>query len=233
MNKSSRHSKIAGDFGETFLLYWLSKYGYESARVDHTGIDLIAKDPDSNSVLGISVKSRTRNEGKETEHLGIKNDELDKIYKACKAFQCEPWIAFIIDAAESIQLYLMSIETFLKYSPKRETSMNFKMRPQWTKKYRHDKEVKWFELKINAKAGWNGQQEKSFTNLSKVVISLHSEERKIELHIYEEGVEVKHFGYPHSNPPSSSGIISPESANDLCHVISSVDATFPRIEISH
>jgi len=42
ITKSSRHSKIAGDFGETLVLYWLSKYGFECASVDHTGIDLIA-----------------------------------------------------------------------------------------------------------------------------------------------------------------------------------------------
>jgi len=43
--KSSRHSKIAGDFGEYLILYWLSKYGFECARVDYTGIDLIARNP--------------------------------------------------------------------------------------------------------------------------------------------------------------------------------------------
>ena len=43
LNKCSRHSKIAGDFGETLILYWLSKYGFECALVDHTGIDIIAR----------------------------------------------------------------------------------------------------------------------------------------------------------------------------------------------
>src|SRR5262249_20687715 len=57
--KSSRHSKIAGDFAEALVLYWLSKYGYECARVDHTGIDLIAREPDG-PVMGISVKCRDR-----------------------------------------------------------------------------------------------------------------------------------------------------------------------------
>jgi hypothetical protein len=33
----------SGDFAEHLILYWLSKYGYESARVDHTGIDLTAR----------------------------------------------------------------------------------------------------------------------------------------------------------------------------------------------
>ncbi|MCL4788727.1 MAG: hypothetical protein KJ070_18355, partial [Verrucomicrobia bacterium] len=58
INKSSRHSKIAGDFGETLGLYWLSKHGFECARVDHTGIDLIALNPHTNERMGISVKTR-------------------------------------------------------------------------------------------------------------------------------------------------------------------------------
>ncbi len=37
LSKSSRHSKITGDFAEHLVLYWLSKYGFECAKVDHTG----------------------------------------------------------------------------------------------------------------------------------------------------------------------------------------------------
>jgi Holliday junction resolvase-like predicted endonuclease len=63
LSKSSRHSKITGDFAEAPVLYWLSKYGFECAKVDHTGIDLIARNPNSNELMGISVKSRSRNTG--------------------------------------------------------------------------------------------------------------------------------------------------------------------------
>ena len=38
--KSTRHAKITGDFGEKMVLYWLSKYGFECALVDHTGIEI-------------------------------------------------------------------------------------------------------------------------------------------------------------------------------------------------
>jgi hypothetical protein len=62
IQKSSRHSKITGDFAESLILYWLSKYGFESAKVDHTGIDLIARNTVTNEVMGISVKSRSRND---------------------------------------------------------------------------------------------------------------------------------------------------------------------------
>jgi len=60
MNKSSRHSKIVGDFAESLILYWLSKSGYECARVDHTGIDIIAADKARQTRFGISVQGRSR-----------------------------------------------------------------------------------------------------------------------------------------------------------------------------
>jgi hypothetical protein len=41
INKSTRHAKIAGDFGETIILCWLSKFGFECAPVDHTSIDIM------------------------------------------------------------------------------------------------------------------------------------------------------------------------------------------------
>ena len=43
INKSTRHSKITGNFGEALVLYLLSKFGFESANVDHTGIDIISE----------------------------------------------------------------------------------------------------------------------------------------------------------------------------------------------
>ena len=45
IDKSSRHSKITGDFAERLILYWLSKNGLECTYVDHVGIDLIAVNP--------------------------------------------------------------------------------------------------------------------------------------------------------------------------------------------
>jgi hypothetical protein len=69
INKSTRHAKITGDFGEAAVLYWLSKYGIECAPVDHTGIDIIARIPHTQEIMGISVKSRSRREGKENAYL--------------------------------------------------------------------------------------------------------------------------------------------------------------------
>ena len=65
ISKSSRHSKITGDFAERLILHWLSKYGFECAYVDHTGLDIIARNPSTDELMGISVKSRSRSAGDE------------------------------------------------------------------------------------------------------------------------------------------------------------------------
>jgi len=89
VEKSSRHAKITGDFGESVVLYWLSRSGFECARVDHTGIDLIAKRPRSEERLGISVKTRSRVPGTETDSVNIgQARDLARVVEACSAFQC-------------------------------------------------------------------------------------------------------------------------------------------------
>jgi len=88
ISKSSRHSKITGDFGEALVLYWLSKHGFECASVDHTGIDLIARNPHTKEVMGISVKGRTRNAGTELDSVSIPKDNFEKAALACQAFGC-------------------------------------------------------------------------------------------------------------------------------------------------
>ena len=88
MVKSTRHSKITGDFGESLVLYWLSRLGFECARIDHTGIDIIARDPKARTPMGISVKSRSRMEGTERDYVGISNGDLEKV----DAGLCRVWV---------------------------------------------------------------------------------------------------------------------------------------------
>jgi len=45
IEKSTRHQKIIGDFGENLICNWLSRSGFEVSIVDHTGIDIIAYNP--------------------------------------------------------------------------------------------------------------------------------------------------------------------------------------------
>src|SRR5688572_19691385 len=111
--KSTRHAKITGDFAEGLVLYWLSKYGFECARIDHTGIDLIARNPHNDEVIGISVKSRCRTTGTEAECVSIPADNFEKAAAACKAFGCVPYFAIVIDAADSIRGFILPMSRLL------------------------------------------------------------------------------------------------------------------------
>jgi very-short-patch-repair endonuclease/Holliday junction resolvase len=110
MQKSTRHNKIVGDFGEHLLCNWLSRTGFEVTRVDHTGIDVLASRDGKR--IGISVKSRTRDEGKETDSVTVfetKRAGREKLVAACESFGCEPWIAVYVERSTSADVYLTSL----------------------------------------------------------------------------------------------------------------------------
>lgn len=141
INKSSRHSKITGDFAENLILYWLSKYGFECAKVDHTGIDILARNSVTHELMGISVKSRSRNEGKEGQYLHIPNDNIAKIDRACKAFDCKPFFAIVIDEETTIKVFILSKNKLLKYFPMGQRAVGWKMTKSWVNKYNLDQEI--------------------------------------------------------------------------------------------
>ena len=141
INKSSRHSKITGDFAEGLVLYWLSKHGFESASVDHTGIDLIARNPVTKELMGISVKGRSRMTGKESGHMNIPNDNFEKVDEACKAFGCKPYFAILIDAADTITIFILSKAKLLKLFPMGKSVAIWKMGDSYLEKYRRDKDI--------------------------------------------------------------------------------------------
>lgn len=154
ISKSSRHQKITGDFGEALTLYWLSKYGFECALVDHTGIDIIARNPHTKEIMGISVKSRTRTEGKEQEYVTLPNSHLEKVETACKAFGCVPYFAVVVDAGDTIRGFLTPMSHLLQIFPQGKTTSGWKMKPAYLKQYDQDPEVKTFEFKTKTTHWW-------------------------------------------------------------------------------
>jgi Holliday junction resolvase-like predicted endonuclease len=153
--KSSRHSKIAGDFGEALILYWLSKHGFECARVDHSGIDLIARNPHTDELMGISVKTRTRSSGTEDTGVAIRNPEFDKARQACEAFGCTPYFAIVVDAGELIHTFLLSMNHLLKLFPKGKTQSNWSMHPRNVIGYHEeDPDIKSFVFRTEAVSWW-------------------------------------------------------------------------------
>ena len=149
IEKSTRHQKIIGDFGEGVLLNWLSRSGFEVCLLDHTGLDVIAYLPATKKRLGITVKSRTRNVGKENTHVNLlsyqkgKNDR-QKLLDACKAFACEPYIAVYVETLDSADLYLTSLAHYdEKYRSKEGRALDdWKMGKKYTEEYEKDLEVK-------------------------------------------------------------------------------------------
>ena len=152
LEKSTRHSKITGDFGESLVLYWLSKHGYECARVDHTGIDIIAREPNSRRVLGISVKSRSRMPGTEADYLSIPKDNFTKAKRACRAFACVPYFALVIDGRQVTRAFLLPMTRLMKLCPPGKRVAAWQMSERHLRRYYASPEVTVIEL--NNARGW-------------------------------------------------------------------------------
>ena len=152
--KSTRHSKIAGNFGEALLLYWLSKHGFECATLDHTGIDLIARNPHNDEVMGISVKSRTRSAGTEEEAINIPNEQFEKAKKACQAFKCVPYFALVADTADLIYVFVISMSHLLELFPVGARVCSWKMTQKALLQYGADPEIKVFALHSETRSWW-------------------------------------------------------------------------------
>ncbi|MHB9139544.1 MAG: hypothetical protein ACYC4Q_09090 [Victivallaceae bacterium] len=151
--KSSRHSKITGDFAERLVLYWLSKYGFECAFVDHVGLDIIARNPHTEEVMGISVKSRSRATGTEGTCLSFQKDNLTKLEKACHDFNCTPYFALVVDEADSINGFILSKKHLLNIYPPGKT-IAWKMTPETISKYAADPEIKKFKFITETTRWW-------------------------------------------------------------------------------
>ena len=136
------------------MLYWLSKYGFECAKVDHTGIDIIARNPHTNEVMGISVKSRTRNVGAEKEYVRLPMDDFEKIEAACKAFNCLPYFAVIVDAGDTIRVFITSVTRALQLYPLTPAGSGWRMSPAHLAKYASDSEVMFFEFQSKYGRWW-------------------------------------------------------------------------------
>lgn len=152
--KSSRHSKITGNFAESLVLYWLSKHGFECALVDHVGLDIIARNPHTAEIMGISVKSRSRNLGKEGTYISIPNDNLSKLYAACEAFGCKPYFAIVVDEANSIGAYILDGGHMIKICPPGKRVISWKMRKASLEAYRADENIRSFHFDARAGRWW-------------------------------------------------------------------------------
>lgn len=156
--RSSRHAKITGDFGEALVLYLLSKSGFECARVDHTGIDLIARNPHSGELMGISVKSRSRVKGNQTEYVSLPNENFDKAKAACEAFGCHPYFAIVVDAVDRVLVFVLTMSHLSEICPPRRRASGWKMTPAQIDEYVADPEIKTYEFHSTPLRWWDSKR---------------------------------------------------------------------------
>lgn len=143
--RSSRHRKIAGDFGEIFVLYCLSKYGFECAKVDHVGIDVIARNPLTRELMGIAVTARSRTEKTGGTHVSRNQTDIEKVQTASRTFGCKPYFAAVVDANSTIRAFISPLHHVQKLSGARIKKFGLGMQPRDVDGYRIDNNVIVFE----------------------------------------------------------------------------------------
>ncbi len=158
INKNTRHTNITGDFGETLVLYWLSKYGFECAQVDHPGIDIIARNPHTQEVMGILVKSRSRTEGRGETYVSIPNDDFDKVEAACQAFSCVPYFAIVADAGDTIRAFIVPMKRLLALFPRDKRGTAWYLSAQCLKRYADCPDIMTFEFKTKTTKWWTTEK---------------------------------------------------------------------------
>lgn len=150
IEKSSRHQKITGDFGEYLLLYLLSRDNFECVRVDHTGIDIIASNPSTKEVMGISVKARSRDLGRGGTSLSVKEGDFIKVKTACDVFRCVPYFAFVVDEDSKIYVFVIPMD----YLQQKFPNGNWPMTKKHIEVYYNDKKIRIFEFNYKNHNWW-------------------------------------------------------------------------------
>jgi hypothetical protein len=131
--------------------YWLSRRGFETAVVDHTGIDLISRRPDSEEVLGISVKMRSKILDTKINALNIMVEDIEKAKRACEAFHCQPYFAIIVDQNGRIRGFLVSLKKLLSLYPNPKKVLAFGWSEAKTAQYCQEG-IEHFELRSTDKS---------------------------------------------------------------------------------
>ena len=122
--------------------------------MDYVGVDIIARNPHTTEIMGISVKSRSRSTGTETSTLNIPNDNLLKLDAACKAFGCTPYFAIVVDAAEITTVFIVSQAHMIKLCPPGKSVVSWRMHKECVLRYENDPEIRTFRFTTKAGNWW-------------------------------------------------------------------------------
>ena len=104
--------------------------------------------------MGISVKNRSRNEGKEGTYVSIPNENFGKIEKACDAFGCVPYFAIVVDETDKIVVFILSMKELLKIHPAKNRVSAWTMGKKRIQEYYDNPQIKIFEFKHKTSRWW-------------------------------------------------------------------------------
>lgn len=149
--KSNMYRKILGDFGELFILYWLSKRNHEPVLIDYTGIDILSLNKSTGKSWGISVKSRIRAENKEKSSINVPAKQILLIKEACKSFNCEGFFGCVIDKEKSreIDIYIIPFEKTLEINNYNQKRLYIKFNDNYINLYKELKNSIIIQMKYN------------------------------------------------------------------------------------
>jgi hypothetical protein len=108
----------------------------------------------TNEVMGISVKSRSKNEGREGDYINIPNDQFVKIQTACDAFNCVPYFAIVSDEKNVVHIFIISMKHLLELFPKGNRVRAWTMSEKSLEKYAADKEIMSFAFEYKSVNWW-------------------------------------------------------------------------------
>jgi hypothetical protein len=144
IEKSSRYTKVMGDYGEQVVRKWLARSGWEvSDSSDQNGLDIKASRKLATGGyvrLGITVKARTRWEKNKNESVYVfhPKSKRKQLLEACEVWGLEPWIAVYVEFDDHADLYLTSLDNYdRKYGDNKTVvdawSITDNMRAEYTK----------------------------------------------------------------------------------------------------
>jgi hypothetical protein len=148
IQRSERHQKIIGQFGEHLVCNRLSCSGFDVMLVDHVGIDVIAIRKGIGR-LGISVKSRTRaRKDTEEESVNLFRATENKLERVCKRLKLTPWIAVYAETERYGDLYLTSLKNYREKYARDTKVLVWEMRKTHKEAYGRDVEVMHYHVEF-------------------------------------------------------------------------------------
>jgi hypothetical protein len=102
--------------------------------------------------MGISVQGRSRYAGTETTSINL--HPFERAREASNAFGCAPFAAIVVDGANIIRCFLLSLDHLESIATGKAGGKRYwLMSEHFLNKCRADPEIRWFELELT-KSHW-------------------------------------------------------------------------------